>query len=299
MPFLSTDRPIPAPFSEIIGSYSLAVIHNIIATPASLFFAFIFNFSLVQCFLYTRKASQEEAAALWIPPGITLVFLVLMLHEYLLSGVAYRTFWIFPFTNLLIFMLIGRAFKPMSAVIKIMLCVALCSVVWIKMLNTGAIVGQVMAAEQWIPYRNARIYTSNSQDWRGTVFSTVNYLKANMKEGETFFAIPYDPLYYYLTETRSPSRMTIFFEHIHITAQQEKGIIRELEKNNTQFIVLSSRSFSEKKWLGYFGKDYGRLLYPYVMDNFSPVANFGDWSQEAGAVDPHAVRIYRQNKGDE
>lgn len=294
LPFFSSDRPIHTPLGEIIGSYSLAVFRNIISTPASLFFALIFNFSLLQCFLYTRRATQEEVRAFWIPPGIALIFLMLMLHEYLLSGVAYRTLWTFPFTNLLIFMLIGRAFKAMSRVIKIMLYAALFSVVGVEMLNTDAIVRRVMVQEQLIPYRNARIYTTNSQDWRRNVFSAVNYLKANRKDHETLLAIPYDSLYYYLTEIRSPSRMTIFFEHIHITAEQEKGIILELEKNNTQFVVLSSRSFSEKKWLGYFGKDYGMLLYPYIMDNFFLVASLGDWSQEAGAIEPHAVRIYRR-----
>ncbi len=294
LPFFSSDRPIHLPLSEIIGSYSLAVIRNIMTTPASLFFALIFNFSIVQCFLSTIKASREEFAAFWIPPAMTLIFLALMFHEYFFSGVAYRTFWIFPFTNLLIFMMIGRAFKTMSPLIKIMLYVALCSVIWMKMASTDEIVRQLKVQEQWIPHKNAQIYTSNSQDWRWSVFSAVHYLKANRREHETLLAIPYDPLYYYLTETRSPSRMTIFFEHIHITTQQEKGIIRELEENNTQFIVLSSRSFSVKKWLGQFGKDYGTLLYPYVMDNFSLAASFGDWNQEAGAIEPHAVQIYRR-----
>ena len=294
LPFLSSDRPIHTPLGEIIGSFSLAVIRNIISTPVSLFFALIFNFSLIQCFLYSRRMSRKEAFALWAPPGMALVFLALMFHEYFFSGVAYRTFWIFPFTNLLIFMLIGKASQAMSQVIKIMLYAALFSVVWVETVNIHTIVRQVMVQEQWIPYQNAQIYTSNSQDWRRNVFLAVNYLKANMKDNETFLAIPYDPLYYYLTETRSPSRMTIFFEHIHINLEQEKRIILELEKNNTQFIVLSSRSFSENKWLGYFGKDYGRLLYPYVIDNFSPIASFGDWNQEAGAIEPHAVRIYRR-----
>lgn len=294
LPFLSSDRPIHTPFMEIISSFSLAVFRNIISTPASLFFALIFNFSLVQCLLYTRKASREEALALWALPGTALIFLTLMSHEYLLSGVAYRTAWIFPFTNLLIFMLMGTAFKAMPRTIKILLPVVLFFVVWVEAGNLHALVRQVSVREQWMPYKNAQIYTSNSQDWHRNIFLAVNYLKGNMKNGETLFAVPYDVLYYYLTETKSPSRMTIFFEHIHISPQQEEKIIRELEKNNTQFVVLSSRSFSERSWLGHFGKDYGVRLYPYVMENFLPVASFGDWSREAEAIEPHAVRIYRR-----
>jgi hypothetical protein len=294
MPFLGSDRPIHTSMIELMGGFSLAVLRNMIATPASLFFSLLVNFSFVQCVLRTRKASPDEVRAVWVPLVMALIFLALMFHEYFLSGVAYRAFWIFPFTNLLIFMLVARAFQEISTVIKILLYGALFGIIGIEMININTIVHQLRIPHQQISYLNGQIYTANSQDWRQSVFSTVNYLKSHLKDGETFLAVPYDPLYYYLTETRSPTRMTIFFEHIHITPQQEDEIIFDLEQQNTQFIVLSRRSFSNKEWLGFLGKDYGKRLYAYIMENFSLVANFGDWNQEAGAIEPHAVRIYKR-----
>ena len=68
--------------------------------------------------------------------------------------------------------------------------------------------------------------------------------KENLKENELFFSAPYSPIYYYLTEKRSPTRQTIFFDHINIPKKQEKKIVSDL-KNKPNFVKITKAGFYE------------------------------------------------------
>jgi len=109
-----------------------------------------------------------------------------------------------------------------------------------------------------------------------------------------FFALPYEPVYYFLSGKKSPTRQLIFFAHINIPNEQEEKIIRDLEKNKVNWIVLSNRSHSNQVGLGQMGIDYCPLIDKYIKDNFLIVAEFGDWVNPPGWIEHHGTRILKR-----
>jgi len=110
--------------------------------------------------------------------------------------------------------------------------------------------------------------------------------------------LPYDPLLYYLLEKRSPTKQLIFFDHIKITEEQEKGILSELEKNKINWIVLSNRINSAETGLGVLGQTYCPLIGKYIEDNFEVVAKFGDWINPPGWAWNYGIKILHRKKSD-
>jgi len=86
-----------------------------------------------------------------------------------------------------------------------------------------------------------------------------------------------------------------FFEHINITKEQEQKTISEMEDGNGNWVILSNRSVSQEPGLGVFGKTYCPLLAKYIFDNFTVVAEFGDWVNPPGWAWNHGVRSLKRN----
>ncbi len=119
---------------------------------------------------------------------------------------------------------------------------------------------------QFLSLPRGGIYITNSPSWIATVEQTTEFLNKTLKPDELFFALPYDCLYYYLTDKKTPTRQLIFFEHIKIPLEQERSVIAELEKNHVNYVLLSSRAFAQQgTWIGFFGDELlplDRKIYP-------------------------------------
>ena len=97
----------------------------------------------------------------------------------------------------------------------------------------------------WPPLRaHHRVRTA-----RGTVRTddadrTLDYVQANVTAGEKIFVYPYEPSYYYLTATFSPTRFDFLQLGMH-TADQFQESLRQLAADPTR-VVLFETSFREK-----------------------------------------------------
>ena len=80
-----------------------------------------------------------------------------------------------------------------------------------------------------------------------TVTETTDFLNKTLKPDELFFALPYDCLYYYLTDKKSPTRQLIFFEHIKIPPGTGKIRDRRTGKKPCQLYLISSRAFARQE----------------------------------------------------
>jgi hypothetical protein len=147
---------------------------------------------------------------------------------------------------------------------------------------------------QFMATERGQVFTANEPVWHYTVELTTQFLENQLKKDETFFALPYDPLYYYLTGKPSPTRQLIFFEHIKIPPEQEIKIIQELEKNKVNYVVLSSRYNSPEPGLGILGKTYCPLIGRYLNENFKKIAAFGDWTHPGEWAWNHGTKILRR-----
>ena len=149
----------------------------------------------------------------------------------------------------------------------------------------------------YLSLKRADVFVANPPQWVDTVKQTTLFLKKVLTQDETFFALPYDPIYYFLAGKDSPTRQLIFFDHINIRPEQEKEIIGELEKKKVNFIVLSSRCRNtHEEGLGTFGKTYGLLLSRYLDEKFKAVAVFGNWEDEPAWAWNHGTKIFKRIK---
>jgi hypothetical protein len=224
----------------------------------------------------------------------TSIFVVLSLHEAFLSERIYAKYWGQPFQILFVFLVIGIMIKKVPHFFQIALAIFLCAVLLTNTQRLNRILTFFKSPIHRFQVTKNDVYITNSADWFLTVHQTVSFLNNNLKEDELFFALPYETLYYFLTNKKSPTRELYFFTFVNITPEQEKEIISRLETKKVNYIVLSNRCQTDEAGMGTFGKDYCPLLAQYILEHFSAVESFGDWNRPAGWIDNHAVKILKR-----
>jgi hypothetical protein len=138
-------------------------------------------------------------------------------------------------------------------------------------------------------------YPAQNQ-WIKTVAETVNFLE-QLEGGvneKPILAIPYDALYYFLSNSDSAVYPLAFFGFINISQQDEQTMLRRLEDKKADIVLLSSRVNSLEPSLGVFGSEYCPILAKYIEDNFEVIAQFGDWQNPPGFVEHHGVKVLRR-----
>jgi hypothetical protein len=215
-------------------------------------------------------------------------------HEYIKSGVWYRWFWAQPPLIVLIFIIFETATQSLHKIIRLLLWAVVALMMGIIVISSWQAAIKFKNPQQKIAGVRGGVYVANPEDWVQTVNATTEYLNKTLKPDETFFALPYDIIYYYLTGRPSPSRQTIFFEHINIPQEQEQKIIQEIEDKKVNYIVLSNRFMSPERGLGILGKTYCPVIGKYINDNFIPVMRFGDWQHVPGWGWAHGTMILKR-----
>jgi len=307
LPYLEGDHPYNSSIAASLFSLLVSIKKNIMKSPADFFFACIIVLSLGQTIILFLKNQTPRSLSKGLPEWITKrhillllsilsLFYILYLHEYLITGVFYRTFWPRPLTLLLMFSVITFGTSHLSKTIRTLLYVTLAMILLLTASTSLKMIRKTKNPLQFISLKRAKIYVTNPPDWIATVTSTVNFLNDHLSEEELFFALPYDPIYYYLTGKKSPTRQLIFFEHVKITEHQEKKIISQLEEKKVNWIVVSSRSRVDQRGLGRFGVTYCKILGEYIQKNYTIEAQFGNWTDKALWARHHGTRLLRRKK---
>ena len=118
------------------------------------------------------------------------------------------------------------------------------------------------------------------------------FLVSQIDENEKFLAIPYDPIYYYLSNRDSATRQLAI---LHFSDSKEQDLLKEIKENEVKHILLSNRAYRDHDTrFGVFGKDYGKKLQKYIDEYFEEIATFGPWEASPGWTTNHAVKIYRR-----
>lgn len=244
--------------------------------------------------LFNPEQSADKRRTTLLILGLCGLFYILTLHEYIKSNLWFRIFWSQPAAIIGMFAVIALALADMSRAIRLLvfgLLLGLCALQAQKVF-TG--INRLRTSEHYLAEPRAKVFTANDANWTQTLQDTVGYINRTVPADETFLALPHDALYYYLTGRHSPTRMLIFFDHIHIPPEQERKILQELERANVNTIVLSNRIRSQETGLGIFGQTYCPLIARYINDNFVPVARFGDWTNEPGWAWQHGTLIMKR-----
>ncbi len=299
MPYLSGDQPYHSTPQQALFSLAKAILMTPLTNPANFIFSlFIIGAIIASIFIIiSPKTNPQERKTLVSAFLLLCFFYFVNLHEYMFSGVLYRSYWATPFSTMMLFFFIGYAFSKVSLKIQRLVFGAFFVIIFAQYVHEIDIIREKKIPEQFLALNRGRITTSNPENWFSSVSQTADYLKKHIPANETFFALPYDPLYYYLTDKTSPTRQLIFFEHINIPAEQEITIIASLEQKHVNYILISNRAFAtQEPGLGVFGKTYCPLLGKYLSANFRPIAQFGEWRYEPGWAWNHGTKILKRIK---
>ncbi len=242
--------------------------------------------SFIFLFIFSKKVLGS-----WMILLITLLFLS---HEFIIIGVPYELWLPYPLFICLLFIMAEICLNKYPWAKMIWLSIVGVTLV---MQFTGVyyLKKQLVNMENhFIPWDKVKIYSWNPPNWILTVEETVNYLRTHLGPGEKFLALPYEPIYYWLLDRKSPVVETMFFDIINIPPQQEIRIIADLERERVKYIILSNRVHSPEAGLGKFGITNCPNIYKYINDNFKKVITFGRWNNSGEWFWDHAISIYER-----
>ncbi len=265
---------------------------NILKNPGQLSFTGVVIFSLVNVPCFKKDTEGQKKILIFLT--ILAIYYVLNFHEYLFSGIWYRGIWAEPVGIVLMFAAIGACLHRLHKIIRILIIGMIILIAESAWLNIHQEQKLLHIPQHYINLPQAKVFVLNDPTWIRTVEDTVSFLKNTLKADEPFLAFPYDPLYYYLLERKSPTRILNFIEMNHIPPEQERAIIRDLEAKDVNLILITSRINSSEGGLGFFGKTYCPVLADYFQKNFTPVAQFGDWTHEPGWAWNHGTVILKR-----
>jgi hypothetical protein len=243
---------------------------------------------------YAGKLSTEQKKQFLVVMSLLLLFFLMSMHEYLRNAIPYRKLWARPFNALLSFYLIHTAFAQSSAWFRRGILVGMLFLILYGQLTLNFFLEDRKTFDPYMNTPRGQVYFSNPPEWIQTVAETTAYLNRHLRPDETFLAMPYDPLYYFLTGRSAPTRHLAFIACIHVPPPQEEDVMRSLEKHNVRYVLLSSRIISKETGVGFLGRDYCPLLKKYFDDHFETVAEFGDWTQDPDWSNFHATRIIKR-----
>jgi len=267
------------------------------ATLAQTILGLLLIFSTVQSFILiaSNKFPKEIKQNTILTFSILFIFFISSAHEFMISGVFYRLYWIFPVIFIIVFHLIATATKAISSPgIKLLILITMTLPAFFNIQNEQGIIRFYKKSAHQIHIGTNKIYTTQTPQWIKTVTDTTNFIQANAARDETILVLPFDPLYLFLSERKSATRQLIFFDHIKITEEQEHKIIEEMNAPKANWAIISNRAESLEPGMGSFGKTYCLLLAEYLRKNFIPVAQFGDKGNNPGWAWNHGVTILKK-----
>lgn len=296
LPYLKGDQPYETSMWTAAQVYLRSLWQNAASAWPNFIFAFLLILSILQSFYLLSRSKDDKISRnrRLLMIAILFLFLCAGAHEYLMSGVLYRSYWMRPFQVLTMFAFMAMATENLSKLIQGLLFTTILLSAFLNFQAKVELTNQIKIPSQYLSLEKAKIFVGNSPQWIETINQTTEYLSTHLKNQETFFALPYDCLYYYLAGKTSPTRQLIFFEHIKIPPEQERKIIQDLENKHVDWVVISSRAVSSERGLGVLGKTYCPILGKYLEDNFSVAAAFGDWKNPPGWAWNHGTKILRR-----
>jgi hypothetical protein len=117
------------------------------------------------------------------------------------------------------------------------------------------------------------------------------FLAEQQAHGRTFVVLPQEVSLYFFTGTLAPSRWFGLTPGTLAPEARQQDYIADLERYNADFIVVSNRDTKEYG-LPYFGLDYDRAVYAWILQHYEPAGEFGRFVRDVPGA--YGVRIYRR-----
>ena len=295
-PYLAKDHPHNSTPLEATISYlqylgDILSVSKMRAILVLICTAFLACFG-VHCFRTKRNIAKEKIYFLLMLCG----FWLMNAHEYLVSGVTYRILWSKPYGILIVALIFSWAIAHHRRFIRMGFYVFIIVLLGIQGYHYQDGIQKAQSPLTYLNVARGKVHIGYGAYHAKTITEITNFLNTNLSKNELFFILPYDPLYYFLTNKKSPTRQLIFFDHINIPEDQEHSIMDELETNDVNWILLSSRIRSAEHGLGVFGETYATNIRDYIDQHFEFVTQIGDWEHHPDWASNHGMAIFRRKK---
>ncbi len=145
--------------------------------------------------------------------------------------------------------------------------------------------------ERYLNSPEGRVYVGSPPSLAQVLNEGTDFIIRHTKPSQEILAIPYDPLYCFLSNRRHAVRELMFMENNLIKEKQEEEIIQQLEVKQVPLIIFTNRYRSIEGGVGYFGKTHCQKLARYVFDRYEEVRTFGPWKVDSGF---HAIKVLRR-----
>jgi len=300
-PFQKTYRTdiTPGP-AESLKAFWLTLVVNSTNDAGRIIIFVILALSLLQTILSFHKGTihKEDRLKLILVYGSILFLILVTLHEFIASGVHYRLFWILPLFIILMFMIISSGTRAIpTPAIRLLIFVTLIMLPLTSLYQRTVLIRILKQNPlSLLQFGPNKVYLQSPVDVIRTVTHVSRFVQEHTGEGEKIFALPFDPLYYFLSGRDGATRQLMFFDHRNITLTQELDAIADLEKHQVRYILISNRAVSPQEHLGVLGETYCKTLYGYIQNHYRPVALYGPWNAPSGWGWNHAVKIYERVK---
>ena len=293
------------PFSKTGGVYSIdpRELPNRIYTLLSLFaksswqnavFLVLSTSSIIGFLFQYKKIDPSHRKQI----GFTLIslsfFSILFLHEFYFSGLHYRALWAIPMLLLIVFITAHYILKNRPRIFKVLFMALLAGMILSKTDDRFKNLEAHAHGSYFFSPERAGVLLGNDKAWFDTVSQTVNFLKRNLTQDEYFFALPYDPLFYYLFNQESPTYQIDFYDYMSIPEEQDRQSVKDLEQKHVNWIVMSNSVKFVESSMGEFGVTNSPLLAKYIRDNFYPVMEVGPWETKPFWNTNYAIRILKR-----
>jgi len=268
----------------------------------SMLFTFSAFFSGLWCLgrmVTARSASVFDGRNFPLILIILSIFTVAGIHEFLKATVDYQVFWARPFIVILVSYLICEALLRSSGNIKAGVFVVFFLVLCFQEYRNVWYLERFRNPEHFFESKHMNIYVTEAPKDIKSMLETVRYIKKNIPEDQSFFTFPLNAGYYYLTDRPAPVWFLTLLRFYNHTIEQEREVVRDLERKKINYIVLPSLCYADFGQFGKLGKDYLFELAEYIDENYEEIACFGQWSsgEEKRYVGGMGTKILKRKGG--
>lgn len=133
--------------------------------------------------------------------------------------------------------------------------------------------------------KKGSIYTTES--WGKSIDKTINFVKNNVAENDSFVVMPEGILLNFLTDRNSGSFFDSFTPYYVEIFEDE--IIRDLKLKKPEYIFISNQN-SNDYGFAIFGKNYAENIVDYIENNYNYIKKIGEAHPENRNL---TIKIYR------
>ncbi|MFA6378474.1 MAG: hypothetical protein WCX16_01675 [Candidatus Omnitrophota bacterium] len=248
---------------------------------------------VVLCFFrfsFLRPSLQKNKIIIILLALIVLWFF--SFNEYFGGSPLYGRKWGVAFLTLWTFIVLSQGTqgmgKPWRWIIYFLLCFSLAA----AFTNQNKKIKTIKSSD--LPFRlhlaKGEIYTANPPNLNEVFRQATMFFELNVDRGELFFAFPYDPLYYFLLNRKTPTRLLCFQKNVmNISLRQEMETVKDLERSHVKWIIFSDTRFKD------FIDGYCPYLTSYIFNHFELVAGYGEWTNDLPEwINAQAVMILKR-----